>query len=110
MAHVFEIIRNEGQGPICPAYVNNMIADDLETQGAMVLFCFDWDIPFSTTKGSTFFIVFGNYINKIKTTNVEWGGWETRVDVAREEFWAWALSSLCVWLVRGRVIVNFLWP
>ena len=28
--------------------------------------------------------------------SVEWGGWETRVVVAREEFWAWALSSLCV--------------
>ena len=30
------------------------------------------------------------------TFPLEWGGWETRVVVAREEFWAWALSSLCV--------------
>ena len=35
--------------------------------------------------------------------SVECGGWETRVVVAREGFWDWALSSLCVWLIRGRV-------
>ena len=45
--------------------------------------------------------LFQNLTLKIKS--VEWGGWETRVVVAREEFWAWALSSLCVWLIRGRV-------
>ena len=33
-------------------------------------------------------------------SSVEWE-WETRVVVAQESSWAWAFSSICVWLIRG---------